>query len=389
MHLATAAGREGDALAAVTRGEGVAAVASAAVDSGYTHPHLSAVIKALRDDPRPVILVGERATATLGLVSLLAGATGARVGWVPRRAGARAAADAGLSAGLLPGGRRLDDPRDREEFEQAWGSLPSTRGRDLQQILTDAAAGKIKVLHLVGVDLLSDSEDPVLAEQALTRATVICQDLARTPTTEHADIVLPVTARQERAGSATNWEGRTQPFNKIVDGPGAVRDDWEVLVQLSALLGTDLGFHDLDALNAERERIGIRREPHPFVEPGEQIELPPMGATGDGLALITWPLLLDRGVMTRGATDLLATAREPVVALSPADARTRGLADGDHAEITGAGGAVRLPVRVEDMLVDGCAWLPANSTTPNAAALIGGGPARVEVTAVAVAEVGA
>ena len=290
---------------------------------------------------------------------------------------------------MLPGGRRLDDPQDREDLEQAWGSLPAARGRDLQQVLTDAAAGKIKVLHLVGVDLLTDCEDPALAEQALAKATVICQDLARTPTTEHADIVLPVTARQERAGNATNWEGRTQPFNRIVDGPGAVRDDWEVLVQLSALLGTDLGFHDLDGLNAERERIGVRREPHPFVEPGEQIELPPVEDAGDGLALVSWPLLLDRGVMTRGATDLLATARDAVVALSPADAAARGLADGDEAEVTGAGGTLRLPVRIEELLVDGCVWLPANSTTPNAATLVAGGPARVEVTAAAVAEVGA
>jgi len=390
-HLATGADREAEALAAVTRGEGIAAAASAAVASGYAHPHLGEVVRALREEPRPVILVGERATTTLGLVEMLAGATGARVGWVPRRAGARGAVDAGLAAGLLPGGRRLDDPQDRVDVEQEWGPLPSTQGRDLEQILTDAAAGRIKVLHLVGVDLVSDCPDPALAEQALERATVICQDLARTPTTEHADIVLPVTARQERSGHATNWEGRSQPFRRIVDGPAAVRDDWEVVVQLAALLGTDLGFHDLDQLRGERDRLGIRSQPHPLHEPGAEVTISAGDKAGDGLALLTWPLLLDRGVLTRGADDLLATAKEPFVALSPADAAERGIADGAPVEVTGAGGTVTLPARVEELLVDGCAWLPANSTTPNAAALLAGGPARVEVTAAtpAMAEVGA
>ena len=47
--------------------------------------------------------------------------TGARIGWVPRRAGERGALDAGAVPTLLPGGRPVTDAAARAELEQAWG----------------------------------------------------------------------------------------------------------------------------------------------------------------------------------------------------------------------------------------------------------------------------
>ena len=56
-----------------------------------------------------VILVGERAAAIPGLFSAvlrLAGSTGAKVAWIPRRAGERGALEAGAAPTLLPGVRQ-------------------------------------------------------------------------------------------------------------------------------------------------------------------------------------------------------------------------------------------------------------------------------------------
>jgi NADH-quinone oxidoreductase subunit G len=137
------------------------------------------------------------------------------------------------------------------------------RGRDLHAILTDAAAGRIDVLHLIGVDLARDAASPELARAALERVeTVIVQDLAATETVrDFADVVLPAAGTQERAGSRTNWEGRTQRFARAVDAPGLVQEDWEILVQLAALLGHDLGVNDLDGVRGELDGSG-RAAPH-------------------------------------------------------------------------------------------------------------------------------
>ena len=81
---------------------------------------------------RLVILVGERLAAVPGALSAvvrLAEATGARLAWVPRRAGERGALEAGALPGLLPGGRPVADAAARVDVATAWGvdALAETR----------------------------------------------------------------------------------------------------------------------------------------------------------------------------------------------------------------------------------------------------------------------
>ena len=74
-----------------------------------------------------VILVGERLAASpgaLSAVAALAEATGARLAWVPRRAGERGAVEAGALPNLLPGGRPVADAAARAEVAAAWGVEP-------------------------------------------------------------------------------------------------------------------------------------------------------------------------------------------------------------------------------------------------------------------------
>ena len=77
----------------------------------------AAALDGLADDahlklPGAIILVGERLATSPGALSAaskLAAATGARLAWIPRRAGERGALEAGALPGLLPGGRPLSD----------------------------------------------------------------------------------------------------------------------------------------------------------------------------------------------------------------------------------------------------------------------------------------
>src|SRR5690606_29958282 len=65
-----------------------------------------------------VLLAGERLAQTPGALSALArlaDRTGARIGWVPRRAGERGAIEAGALPNLLPGGRPVGDAHARAE----------------------------------------------------------------------------------------------------------------------------------------------------------------------------------------------------------------------------------------------------------------------------------
>ena len=84
------------------------------------------------------------------------------------------------------------------------------------------------------------------------------------------------------------------------------------------------------------------------------------GAKGS-LALATWKQLIDLGSLQDGADAMRATARRPVALLGPATYDGLGLADGGEVTVTGDRGAVTLPARRADDLVDGVVWVPANS----------------------------
>ncbi len=75
-------------------------------------------------DSAGVILVGERMATVPGAltaVASLARTSGAKLAWVPRRAGDRGALEAGCLPGLLPGGRPVTDASARVDAATAWG----------------------------------------------------------------------------------------------------------------------------------------------------------------------------------------------------------------------------------------------------------------------------
>jgi NADH-quinone oxidoreductase subunit G len=377
-------------------GEEAAVLETLATDAGE-------VGQALRDAARPVVLVGERAGAgALAAGTRLAEAVAGLVAFVPRRAGESGALAAGLAPGLLPGGRLLSDAADRIDLEALWGPLPQPLDapQGLRAILETAAAGAIDVLHLAGVDLARDADAPGLAERALAavaaHGTVIVQDLARTATVErYADVVLPIAATQERAGTRTDWEGRAQRFSRAIDAPELAQDDWEAFVQLSALLGHDLGVNDLAAIRAEQTRLGVRATAHPLPAASAAGAAPAAqagAAPTDGLVAVVRPQLLDRGTLLAGANNLLATARPAEAHVARDDAGALGLRDGDLVSVTSASGgatSIELTVRIVADVIPGVVVLPRNSTAvPVTALAADDGSVRVTLTRTRSADTG-
>ena len=75
-------------------------------------------------DKTTVVLVGERLATVPGgcaAAASLAQKTGARLAWVPRRAGDRGAIEAGCLPTLLPGGRPVADAAARVDAAASWG----------------------------------------------------------------------------------------------------------------------------------------------------------------------------------------------------------------------------------------------------------------------------
>ncbi|MPZ66290.1 MAG: NADH-quinone oxidoreductase subunit G [Pseudonocardiaceae bacterium] len=319
------------------------------------------VLEALRAEGA-VVLVGERAAEVPGLFSAVARlttTTGARLAWVPRRAGDRGALEVGAVPTLLPGGRPVTDDAARAEVEAAWGGqLPVQPGRDTMGILAAAESGALAGLVVGGVDP-GDLPDPALADRALRAVGfLVSLELRVSAVTEHADVVLPVAPAVEKAGSYLNWEGRRREFGTTITGAPGSLPDCRVLDTLGVEMDVDLFTQTPAAAAADLARLGAYGGPRPALP---AIPAPPQPAPGAEQALLaTWRRLLDNGSLQDGEPHLAGTARPVVALLSEATAAGLAVRFGENLTVSTERGAMTLPAQCAD-LPDGVVWVPANS----------------------------
>ena len=342
-----------------------------------------------------VVLVGERASEAPGALSAavrLAARTGARLAWIPRRAGDRGALDMGAMGVLLPGGRPVADPAARADAEAAWGArVPETPGRSGQAILAAAAAGDLSALLIGGVEL---DDLPGDARAAVEAAGFVVQlEVRASEVGELADVVLPVAPPVEKGGSFVNWEGRIRPFGQAL--ASAQLPDRIVLDDLAREMGTDLGLGTLAAAVAQILEFPAWSGARPAApdlpaapdKPGEpepasagSVEARPapafagsaapgrLGAPKATAVLATWNLMLGQGALLANEPHLAGTARRAAAVMSEATARAAGAEPGGSVSVHGPAGSAVLPVVCAPM-PDGVVWIPQNSPGCRIAAL--------------------
>ncbi|VEI13704.1 NADH-quinone oxidoreductase subunit G [Trueperella bialowiezensis] len=300
-----------------------------------------------------IILIGERTAATPGALTAarrLAERTGARIAWIPRRAGDRGAIDAGVMPNLLPGGRQVADPQARIDTAAVWGveALPSEPGRSTEQILEAARTGEIDAIILGGVEL---ADLPAGADEALRNVFVVQLEVRDTETTALADVVLPVAPTAEKGGTFVNWEGRLRPFGQSLVTTSL--PDRRVLHDLAEEMGVDLGLATLAQAVEEMAELrnwdGERAVAH-------DVEAAPVPAVGPGQAVLaSWKQMLDAGALLSHEPHLAKTARKPVAVMSPNTA-----AGATTVTLRGPKGTLTLDA-VTQAMPDGVVWVPQNS----------------------------
>jgi NADH-quinone oxidoreductase subunit G len=323
--------------------------------------------------PGAILFVGERLAQVRGGLSAavrLAEQTGAKLAWVPRRAGDRGAVDAGCLPNLLPGARPVTDPAGRAELERAWGlgadTIPAIPGRDTDAILAAAAGGELRALVVAGVDI-DDLADPALAARALsTVETLVSLEVRASAVTERASVVLPVAPVVEKEGTFLNWEGRLRSFAVVLET--TAMSDGRVLDALASEMGVEIGCKDVGAIRRELRTLSRTAAPRavpPRVGPGvSAVATAALEQASPGTArvvLSTWPELIDAGRLLDGDDILRQTARPAVVRVSKSTAaELGGVSDGDPVRVFTDRGSITLPALLTEM-PDGVVWLPTNS----------------------------
>ena len=255
--------------------------------------------------------------------------------------------------------------------------------------------------------------------------SIVSEAVRATDTVDACRVRLPALAWAEKDGTVTNSErgiSRQRPF---LAPPGEARQDWWIIAEVARRLGFGNSFAWTGPADIFREHAGLSafendgrrdfdiglcadldnaayRDLAPFVWPLPRERTPLDRLTGDCLSggrffadggffhrdgrarfvaatarppvnatTAVRPLRLNTGrvrdqwhTMTRTAKSLrLAGHRpEPVVELSPQDARVRGLADGDIAELSSTWGRATVRVHLTDALRPGDVFVPMHWT---------------------------
>ncbi|HEY5438375.1 MAG TPA: molybdopterin-dependent oxidoreductase, partial [Acidimicrobiales bacterium] len=250
--------------------------------------------------------------------------------------------------------------------------------------------------------------------EALERADVVVVTGHGGSTLAYADVVLPAAVQFERTGTVTNIEGRVTAVAPKIVAPGSAWPDVAIASELADELGQSIGLGSIEeAARAIEETTGYpalsvlgdssddgvvvgdasertpRRPLDPMAFPGirstETVGLGAhAGSTSIGdveaaktLTRATWdqvnagrtvdvPLadayslrvnlsrrLYDDGVAVRGTPALAALKAATVLHLNHFDLDRLGATTGDVVGVTGARGAVRLPVALDDAVPRG------------------------------------
>jgi len=335
------------------------ALGTALYGGELTHPDAEA-IQALADLLRTggedvVIVWGERLLRGPGLAAAeallkIAGGChlrdhdGAGLLGIHTETNGRGLLEAGMAPGIGPG------------FTEA------PAGRDTHAIAQALAEGELVALYLMHIDPLLSLSDRPLWERALDRAsTVIAHaDLLTESVLNHATVVFPAETYAEKEGTVTHPDGRVQRLRPAIARVGETRAEWSVLADLAQRVGFDLGVRTgpmataqlaaavpfyagltLEALAGhgvrwqEREAAANWPAPAPRDRGADEIA-PATTPAARGLRLGTYRSVW-AAPEVEASPALAFLHPQQRLEISPQDARTLGLDEGEPVEVGHAG----------------------------------------------------
>jgi formate dehydrogenase major subunit len=309
--------------------------------------------------------------------------------------------DMGAIPNRLPGFQDILDPTVRARFDAAWGSsIPPRYGKHLSAMFEAIDHGEISALYVMGENPAQSEADAGRAVALLDRLDhLVVQDIFLTKTAQMADVVLPASASWcESDGTVTNSERRVQRLRKALEPPEGARGDIEILLAVAARLGHEWSYAGAEAVweelrslspmhagmsYARLERLGGIQWPcysEDTLEPSYLhgrlwepdparrgrlapfsvvVHEPPVDALSDEFPIrLTTGRRLDSfntGVQTNGYVS--PGRRGETIDVSPADAAELGLADGEIVRVSSRRGTLEAPVRVDDGLCPGLAFM--------------------------------
>ena len=184
------------------------------------------------------------ALINLGLLTGHVGCYGSGLNPLRGQNNVQGGGDMGALPDRLPGFQHVENDELRGKFEKKWGTkIPPKKGWHLSGMFDAMERGELTALYVIGENPADSEADQHRTLKLLKGLDIlVVQDMLMTKTAEMADVVFPAAAGWcESDGTVTNSERRVQRVRRAMPPPSGVKDDIEILCNLSNKLGCDLG----------------------------------------------------------------------------------------------------------------------------------------------------
>jgi assimilatory nitrate reductase catalytic subunit len=155
----------------------------------------------------------------------------------------------GQKSDLLPGYRKLTNPKHVEEVCKVWGITPEEMpqpGVSAYEMFELMEQKVIRGLYLLCSNPAVSAPNQNFVREALKNLDfMVCADIFLSESAEYADVVLPSVTWSEDEGTVTNLEGRIIKINKAQEPLGESKPDWLIQVELAERLGRGQYFRHL------------------------------------------------------------------------------------------------------------------------------------------------
>ena len=214
---------------------------------------------------------------------------------------------------------------------------------------------------LLGTEPELDALDGAGARRAMDNAGFVVQISAfrSAAALEYADVLLPMAAFTESAGTFVNCEGRVQRASVAARPMGESRPGWKILRVLGNFLKVG-GFDQISIGDVQAELHLNDLSPSAHCRE-TRFRQPDRAGNGTGLQRITdMPMYRGEPTLRRAAALQRTTDNPPPAAhLHPATLTDLALADGQNAVVRNADGAVSLTAVADARIARGCVYIPA------------------------------
>jgi NADH-quinone oxidoreductase chain G len=339
---------------------------------GVTEKDFVAFAEKLSAASTPAIVIGKETAQSSGgnyklfLLASINYLINGRIYLLSERANEQGLLDMGCAPDLLPGYRPLAYAEFRKRYETAWKTaIPEKPGLSIFGMIDAAKQGSLKAMYVMGenpVFNLPNSKDVGAALQKVD--FLVVQDIFLTETGKLADVVFPALSWAEKSGTFTNMERRIQRVRKAVSREGM--EDWRIVSEIARNMSSKFHYADAEEVFAEIRKVSplYRDLTYEEIEKGQSIypyKGEPLRSTveeisvdkGTGtVAASRFYLRLERplfhsGTLSRKAAALVNIYSGALARISPADASSLALKDGDVVRVSTKIGLLELPVAID------------------------------------------